>query len=127
VQKGKEPDRRSRLQRLEDSGGSARLPEVSAAGHLVTRLFQIGPAISTGMGEGPLSFVEIECWQRVSRVRLTGWEGATLRRMSAAYASERSIAGNDPKRAAPWPEGIVGAQRAVADSLRLAMRAAAED
>jgi hypothetical protein len=119
--KDEAPDRRQRLERLEADGGSAHLPPLPAAGHLVSMLFEMGPTLPAGMGEAPITFSEIDAWQHVTGIRVNAWEGRMLRRLSGAYAAERAK-GVDIKRPAPWPEGIEGAKRMAANSLRRAMR-----
>lgn len=120
------PDHRSRLKRLEEAGGDAFLPEITACAHLLGYLMECGPTSPGGMGPVPISFTDIRAWQEVTGTPLTSWEGKTLRRLSLEYLSEKTAAADDPKRAAPWPEGIEGAQRVVSRSLRESMRGLAD-
>lgn len=69
--------------------------------HLVGYLFEIGPTVAAGMGEGPLSHGEIDAFQRNTGIDLTAWEARTLRRLSQDYVaqSQKSTVRDCP---APW-------------------------
>jgi hypothetical protein len=123
--KGDKPpaaDRRSRQKRLEDAGGEAYLPEISAASHLARYLMDVGPVCAAGMGAAPISFSEMRAWQEISGIPLTPWEGRVLRELSQAYLAERNAAGDEPNRPPPWPEGVIGWNRVAAQALRKAVR-----
>lgn len=89
------------------------MPEC-AAPHIVSYLFELGPVVSTGMGQGPISHTEIEAWQRNTGIELDSWESRTLRTLSNDYAAEASKATERdcpaPWQAAPYavaPENLV--------------------
>lgn len=69
--------------------------------YLVGYLFEVGPTVAAGMGDGPLSHVEIDAFQRNTGIELTAWEARTLRRLSQDYAaqSHKSLARDCPP---PW-------------------------
>lgn len=49
--------------------------------------------VSRGVGMGgplPISFTDIDAWQRVTGNRLEGWQLAMIRRADAAYLATRS-------------------------------------
>lgn len=68
---------------------------------MIGYLYDCGPVLSGGMGEGPLTHSEIESWQRNSGVELEPWETSFLRKLSIEYLSQsqKSDATNCP---APW-------------------------
>lgn len=53
-------------------------------GYLLAYLIEIGVA----EGDGPLSYGEIECWQRQAGIELEAWESRAMRRLSDAYVRE---------------------------------------
>lgn len=68
---------------------------------LLGYLFEVGPTIPAGMGEGPVTHSEIDAWQNNTGIQLNAWESRTLRRLSQDYAgqSHKSTARDCP---APW-------------------------
>lgn len=58
------------------------------AQHITERLMEIGLVEAGGMGPAPLSWREIEAWQRATGVHLAPWEAKLIRRLSADYISE---------------------------------------
>lgn len=72
---------------MQIDGVEPRFPEC-AAHHLAEYLFEIGPTIPAGMGEGPISQPEIAAWQANTGIELTTWDVRTLRRLSIAYLME---------------------------------------
>ena len=76
------------------------MPPLIHGDFLVATLFQVGPTLIGAMGSAPLTFGEIESWQRVTGARLTGWEAAALHALSVEYLAESQAA---TKREAPAP------------------------
>jgi len=58
------------------------------APHLIARLTEIGITESGGMGPAPLSWREIEAWQRLTNVHIAPWEARLMRRLSLDYLTE---------------------------------------
>jgi hypothetical protein len=56
--------------------------------HVIGRLIEIGLVGSTGMGSAPLTWLEIDAWQRLSGVQLGPWEARLIRALSTAYIAE---------------------------------------
>lgn len=56
--------------------------------HIITRLVEIGLTEANGMGASPLSWREINEWQRATGVVLSPWEARLIRSLSLAYLSE---------------------------------------
>lgn len=52
----------------------------------------MGPGASGGMGEGQLSYRDLQAWQEVTGIELVPWEAKTLRTLSFEYLSERQKA-----------------------------------
>lgn len=74
------------------------MPEVHpAVDHVVGYLFEVGPSV----GEHPLTFVELEAWQRVTGVRICEFEAFALRQLSGAYLAMRHEA-SDSKCPSPF-------------------------
>ncbi len=69
--------------------------------YLVGWLFEIGPTMAAGMGDGPLTHGEIESWQRNSGISLNAWEARTMKRMSLEYLVESRKA-SERGRPSPW-------------------------
>lgn len=92
-EKDKRPANRvSRRKALEDRGGAIEMPALTCGDYLVNFLYEVGPTMAAGMGAGPLTYSEIEAWQRANGVELLPWESALMRRLSCEYASESHAA-----------------------------------
>jgi hypothetical protein len=89
----------TRRQQLDNDGEEPELPACDAP-ELVQYLFEAGPVLYSGMGPVPLTYIEIESWQRIAGQRLTPWECSTLRRLSQAFADQTTKAA---KRDCPAP------------------------
>ncbi len=74
-----------------------------AASHIVGYLFEIGPVVLVGMGQGPISHVEIAAWQCNTGIDLDSWEARTLRSLSHEYLVE-SVQATNRDCPAPWQE-----------------------
>lgn len=98
------------------------MPPCTAA-HLVGYLFEMGPTVSTGMGESPLPHTEIAAWMANTGIRLTCWETRTLRRLSCEYA-QSSYLSQKPDCPAPWADApyCKPAPNLVAQRMRAEMR-----
>jgi hypothetical protein len=115
----------SRLQRLLDDGAvSVELPPVpDGCAYLVTHLFDIGPAMPSGMGPAPLSAQELLAWQSLSGVPIAPWESRLLRDLSRAYLAEFQASG-DEDCPSPWQPAVVAVdtREVVAARIRAGMR-----
>ena len=101
----------SRRKALEDKGGAIEMPSLTCGDYLVNFLYEVGPTMAAGMGAGPLTYSEIEAWQRANGIELIPWESALMRRLSCEYASE-SHAATKRDRPAPFA-GAAPARRSV--------------
>lgn len=99
----------SRLDRLKRDGIEPTMPP-NHAPHIIARLTEIGLTESNGMGLSPLSWREIEAWQRATRVRLAPWEARLIRQLSIEYLGEsrRAESENCP---APWRAEVTQRER----------------
>jgi hypothetical protein len=77
----------SRADQMRKQGITPQMPP-NPAPHIVTRLVEIGLTGSNGMGSVPLSWLEINEWQRATAVRLAPWEARLIRDLSVAYLAE---------------------------------------
>lgn len=102
------------------------MPPVEVGGHLLRWLFEVGPTMSNGMGQTPISSTELRDWLSITGVRLTPWEVRTLRILSMAYVGEYSEA-SDPKHPAPWlpDEATADDKQATAKTMRASLRSMA--
>ena len=76
------------------------LPPVLGFDHLISDLHEVGFQSSSGFSSGPLTFMEIDSWSRVTQTLLTAWEARTLRRLSEVFVNQVSIS-DDPACPAP--------------------------
>jgi hypothetical protein len=78
-------------------------PIEDAAHYLISYLFEIGPTLAAGMGNGPLTHAEIMAWQINTGIELQSWEARILKRLSNHYLAEsqRATARDCP---APWAD-----------------------
>ena len=98
------------------------LPAVTAS-YLLPFFFEVGPVVSTGFGPAPISFSEIESYQRQNGIEFNPWEVSTLRLMSRAYAHESSSATLEGATA-PWmPKKRMATKPEIQDGVREALRA----
>lgn len=86
----------TRLQKMRADGIEPELPYIEAA-YLVEYLNEIGPV----MPDGPLTFGEVESWQRQTGIDLQPWEVRMLRRLSIEYGNE-SIRAKSPNCKPPY-------------------------
>lgn len=77
------------------------LPALSCGEYLVSYLMEAGPSLATGMGPAPLTWSEIEVWQRLTGTPLQPWEARMLRDLSRAWVLESRQA-EKPDAPAPW-------------------------
>jgi hypothetical protein len=52
---------------------------------------EIGPCLNSGMGTYPLTWQEIEAWQKQRDIELSAWEARTIKTASTIYAHQTSI------------------------------------
>lgn len=96
----------TRRKKLMDDGADQPELDPGPAAYLLDFFREIGPMHLTAMGSVPIGYEQIDAWQRVSGLRLSPWEAATLRELSCAYSIEKALGAN-PLAAAPG--GVVEA------------------
>ena len=77
---------------------------------IVGYLFEIGPTLTTSMGEGPVSHTEIEAFQRNTGIQFDSWTARTVHQLSGIYLTESHKA-TDRNHPPPW-DGADYARRA---------------
>jgi hypothetical protein len=86
------PDKKdeSRLDTFQREEKVIYLPEVTAM-YLINYLFEVGPCSQDGMGMAPISWQELESWQRQTGIELQQWELLALKIASKEYVSQTNI------------------------------------
>lgn len=94
--------------------------------YLVDTLLEAGPASGGGLGPQPLTWTDLNAWQRATGIELAPWEARLVRRLSAEYLDEHQRA-REPTATPPW-ESINGSTdvEQVAQDMRAAIRAMAD-
>jgi hypothetical protein len=64
------------------------------AAYLVNFFRELGSCLQTGMGLIPLTWQEIESWQRQNGLELKAWEVKALKLASSAHVSQVAISAN---------------------------------
>ncbi len=82
--------------------------------HVVDRLIEIGLTEAAGMGAGPVSWLTIEAWCRLTGIDLPVWEARLIRRLSVEYVAEqrRAESENCPP---PWRWQVTEAEKRAAN------------
>lgn len=96
------------------------MPPVDLPG-LLDVLMRAGPAMPGGMGEVPLTALELQAWATGAGVTLTPWEFETILDASKAYCQQRAISA-DPACPAPWLERPLD-KAAVSKAIKSMLRA----
>ena len=112
-----ETKRPSRIKQYEKDGIEVTMPECGAM-YLVSYLYEIGPTLPNGMGDVPLSHLEIEAWQRNTGIFLDAWEARLIHRASLEYLSESQRA-TKPDAEAPWADAPYLKQQSNLVALRM--------
>ena len=111
-----ERKRLSRQEQMKKDGVPVRMPP-NPLPHLVGWFVEIGISEANGMGASPLSWGEINEWQRATGVALSPWEARLIRRLSTEYLAESRKAESEnhpaPWRAAPTQREREAEQRAL--------------
>lgn len=89
--------RLARARRLREPLG---LPELDGGQYLVDAMFRLGPTRSTGLGEAPADWPEIDAFARATGRISEPWEAEALFDMCRAYHAARE-AGTDPLAMSP--------------------------
>lgn len=71
--------------------------------YLVNWWMAVGPTMSTGGGETPVTWQEIAAWREQMEIDLAPWEADAIRAMSQAFSSQRYDA-RMPDCPAPYSE-----------------------
>lgn len=101
----------TRLRQMQDQGETPSLPE-NPAPYITDWFLEVGPTVSTGMGEGPIGWPDMAAWQELTGIELDAWEARTIRSLSNAWAAERYRA-RKPTCMAPYNTFSVDSQNRV--------------
>lgn len=69
--------------------------------YFILCLFEAGPVSQAGEHQIPITWSDLDAWQRGSGVSLPPWQLHLIRRLSADYLTE-VMAARDPARPPPW-------------------------
>lgn len=104
-----EEPRLSRAEQMKKDGIPLRMPP-NPAPHIVDRLIEIGLTEAAGMGAVPLSWREINEWQRAMEIPLAPWEARLIRKLSVEYLAASRRAEKELCRP-PWQAEVTQAER----------------
>lgn len=82
------PPEISRREALRLSKTPIEMPPLEWGSYLVDYLFEFGPTVAVGMGNGPVTGVELLAWQELLNIDFQPWEARLLRRLSSEYLDE---------------------------------------
>jgi len=63
------------------------MPDLFGFDHIIQWLSAVGPVMPDSSGISPVTYQEIESWQRQTGVELTPWEAETIRMLSCEYVA----------------------------------------
>lgn len=81
--------------------GTVPMPEPPAGMYLIDALFKIGPV----QHEAPISWQDLESWERRRGIELAPWQADLLVEMSKAYLGEM-YAARECHALPPWPDAV---------------------
>ena len=83
------PNKISRLDEMVAAHVTPPLPP-NPMPHFVGWFVELGMIEAAGMGAAPISWSEIDAWQRSVGIRLTSWEARLMRSLSACFLAQKS-------------------------------------
>lgn len=78
--------------------------------HVIERWTEVGLTGSNGMAATPLSWGEINEWQRATSIRISPWEARLIRSLSIAYIAQSRLS-EDEACPPPWRGEITEAEK----------------
>lgn len=93
--------KQSRAETAKAEGTPLNYPPPGDAAYLLDYLFEVGPVGWAGMGEVPVSHLELQAWQANTGTQLQAWEARALRRLSQAYVNQ-VVCSREANCPAPW-------------------------
>lgn len=88
---------------------------------LVEYLYEIGPYEVGAMGLQPLSWTQIEAWQRTTGIRLDSWEAQQVRKLSFVYLDQHHKA-EEPTCPCPWVDELHVDHQALGERIKQRFR-----
>lgn len=64
------------------------MPDVEHAEYIIEYLFDVGPAINTGMGIAPVGYSEIRDFRDVTKLNINSWDASMIRHLSRVYVAQ---------------------------------------
>lgn len=99
----------SRIERMKSQNITPPLPP-NPVPHIISRFIEIGMVTNTGNGPAPLTWAEIEAWQRQTNIAQPPWEARLMRALSVAYVGEKGRAESE-NCPPPWHSEVTAAER----------------
>lgn len=99
----------ARIEQYRRDGITPPMPP-NPAPHVIDRLIEIGLTEAPGLGAGPLTWMQIEAWARLTGIMLEPWEARLIRRLSGDYLAESRKA-EDLNCPPPWRAPVTAAMR----------------
>lgn len=104
----------SRIEECKRRRVPPRMPP-NPAPHITDRLLELGITQAVGMGMAPISWSEMDAWQRRTGAVIEPWEVRLLRRLSTAYLAEGRKAESE-SCPAPWWTGVTAREREIEEA-----------
>lgn len=120
--RGEQLPAKSRLALRREAGGQPDLPDIEPElEYLVGYLFDAGPVSVVGMGPQPLTWTDLDAWQRCSGVVLQPWQSELLRHLSGQYLAESQIA-DAHDAPPPWERDMADRRKTIAKHIKQLLR-----
>lgn len=112
IPEGRRKSRAKALQEADAESNTLVLPDIGDGAYVIGMLQEAGLASSSGMGPTPLTWQEIEAWQRVTDSKPSLWDRLMIKELSEAYVAELTQA-TDLNRPDPYVHVDIEIERAV--------------
>ena len=77
-------------------------PELEVGRYLIQMLFEVGPTSSVGMGEGPVTWLDLMAFNSLTGDITEAWEARVVIELSRSYLEGRKL-GENIWEHPPWP------------------------
>ena len=98
-------------------GYRGKLPEAGPLGYLLEYLKEIGPAAINGGLPQPVSWQEIDAWQRLTGTCLDSFEAQIIRELSGVYV-QMYVKSQKPECPPPWTDAAADSKAAISERVK---------